>query len=97
MLLDILKEQKEWSQKTFGEGKQTEKICKHIIKELDEVRENPDDLMEWVDVILLSLDGAWRAGYSPIEITQAILEKQHINRDREWVHKENEPSEHKRL
>ena len=51
-----------WSWKTFGPGARAEGICKHIEKELLEVRAKPDDLSEWVDIILLATDGALRAG-----------------------------------
>jgi hypothetical protein len=97
MLREIIQSQKDWSIKTFGEEYQAEKICNHIEKELHEIRANPNDLTEWVDVIILALDGAWRAGYSPIQIINAIIQKQAINREREWIlGKGNQPNEHKR-
>ena len=87
----------EWSRETFGEGRRTEGLCKHIAKELDEIRQNPTDLMEWVDVIILAIDGAWRAGYTPVEIINALIKKQAINFERKWVRRgENEPTEHER-
>lgn len=53
----------EWSLRTFGPGMRTNGITKHIEKELAEIRANPLDLLEWVDVIILGLDGAWRCMY----------------------------------
>lgn len=73
-----------WSKDTFGPGRRTEGICKHIEKELAEIRKDPGDLTEWVDVILLALDGASRLGYSGVEIIDAIYRKQSVNYGREW-------------
>jgi len=73
-----------WSDKTFGPGPRTEGILRHIGKEVHEVRASPTDLEEWIDIVILALDGAWRAGYSPPEIMQALLHKQQVNRDREY-------------
>jgi hypothetical protein len=72
-LKDYLLRQKDWSERAFGEGRRTEGICKHIEKELAEIRAYPEDIMEWVDVAILALDGAWRAGYTPDERRQWLL------------------------
>lgn len=96
MLREIIQRQKDWSLRTFGKGKRTEGICKHIEKGLAEIRSAPDDLTEWIDVIILALDGAWRAGHSPVQIINALIEKQAINLQREFPMptSEDEPSEH---
>lgn len=89
-------QQREWSVRTFGQGQRTEGICKHIEKELAEIRENPTDITEWIDVIILAFDGAWRAGYSPEEIEEALYDKQQKNFLRKWPTNpaEDQPSEH---
>ena len=87
-----------WSVETFGDGMRTAGLCKHIEKELDEIRAAPNDVMEWVDVIILALDGAWRAGYSAGQIAAALQEKQRINIAREWFYRgDDEPIEHARF
>lgn len=88
--------QREWSLVTFGLGKRTVGITRHIEKECIEIRANPDDVMEWVDVIILAIDGAHRAGHSPEEITRALQEKQQINFRRVWPkpQAEDQPTEH---
>jgi len=92
-----LSRQREWSKKTFGDGKRTEPICRHIEKEVNEIRAYPEDIMEWVDVIILALDGAWRAGYPPDVIGAALVVKQRINMERKWPDpKPDDPSEHDR-
>lgn len=50
----------EWSEKTFGPGMRTEGITAHIRKELLEIEEDPNSLEEWIDVMILAFDGAWR-------------------------------------
>lgn len=76
--------QREFSERTFGPGARAKGVVDHIRKELDEVEANPADLSEWIDVAILALDGAWRAGYSPEEITRALVAKQTKNELRNW-------------
>lgn len=64
-----LERQRSWSTGAFGPGRRTAGVIDHIIKELAEIAEHPTDLYEWVDVIILALDGAWRAGHEPDILT----------------------------
>lgn len=80
---DIIERQKQWSEKTFGQGRFTGAITDHIRKELKEVERDPV-LEEWVDVILLGVDGAWRTGASAEEIIHALNQKITINELRKW-------------
>lgn len=77
-------EQIQWSAKTFGKGPRTAGLIDHIKKELVEIADNPEDLYEWADVVILALDGAWRCGYTPRQICNALARKARINRDRDW-------------
>lgn len=95
-LIKYIKTQIQWSRIVFGEGLRTEGILKHIEAEIIEVREQPGDVEEWVDIVILALDGAWRAGYTPEEIVEAMCIKQLKNIRRKW-HKpadENTPAFH---
>lgn len=83
-LADYIQKQIDWSKDTFGPGRRTDGLCKHIAKELKEIEAEPTDLLEWVDVIILALDGAWRAGYLPEDITKALQAKQDTNLARKW-------------
>jgi uncharacterized NAD(P)/FAD-binding protein YdhS len=76
--------QRHWSTQTFGPGRHTKGIIEHIRKELEEIEAEPLDLSEWVDVIILALDGAWRAGHEPQQIISAIQAKQWLNEQRRW-------------
>jgi hypothetical protein len=79
-----LAHQREWSERTFGPGPRTLGVLDHIRKELQEIEDDPSDLHEWVDVVILALDGAWRAGWEPQQIIDAIKAKQARNEARTW-------------
>jgi hypothetical protein len=83
-LVGHLVRQRAFSERTFGPGMRTAGVCDHIRKELTEIASNPADVLEWVDVILLALDGAWRAGFEPQQIAAAIEAKQTKNEARTW-------------
>ncbi|WP_070105760.1 dATP/dGTP pyrophosphohydrolase domain-containing protein [Burkholderia plantarii] len=78
----FLRRQSAFSARTFGPGRLTARVCGHIRKELAEVEAAPDDLREWIDVILLGLDGAWRTGATPEQITAALTAKLKTNEGR---------------
>lgn len=83
-LIAHLQRQYIFSMATFGDGYLTERVLAHLRKELDEVKSNPADVMEWVDVILLAFDGAMRQGFEPADIVAAIAVKQALNERRTW-------------
>lgn len=63
MIVDFnlhLKRQMAFSRGTFGPGDRHQGILEHISKELTEVDESGDP-REWVDLVLLSIDGLWRS------------------------------------
>jgi hypothetical protein len=84
--------QRAFSRATFGPGARTQGVCDHIRKELAEIERAPADLDEWIDVILLSLDGAWRCAEAnertdhciPEIICQRIGLVQGRNERRDW-------------
>jgi hypothetical protein len=85
-----------FSRQTFGPGTRTLGVTDHISKELIEIRDawavGEDTLPEWVDVIILGIDGAWRSQYNkslrPEDIAaliiQGLLAKQAKNESRTW-------------
>lgn len=83
-LVAHLEHQRQFSLKTFGPGARTKGVVDHIRKELSEIEAAPDDVEEWVDVIILAFDGAWRAGWEPKDIVRAIVAKQAKNEQRNW-------------
>ena len=83
-MLKHLQRQREWSGRTFGPGSRAQGVVDHIRKELCEVESDPGDLKEWIDVVILALDGAWRSGAQPQEIIDALVAKQTKNEGRVW-------------
>jgi|GEM_PF-1418807 len=79
-----LHRQAAFSERTFGPGARVAGVCDHIRKELVEVEQSGGALAEWVDVIILGLDGAWRSGATPEQIVTAIEAKQSQNECRRW-------------
>lgn len=83
-LVAHLRRQSQWSERTFGPGPRPAGIIDHIRRELSEIEAAPGDLSEWIDVAILALDGAWRAGHSPEAIAAALVAKQARNESRCW-------------
>lgn len=79
-----LQRQRQWSGNTFGPGSRAQGVVDHIRKELLEIEADPCDLKEWIDVVILALDGAWRSGAQPQEIIAALVAKQTKNEGRVW-------------
>jgi len=84
---NYLERQARFSAGAFGPGSRMGGVSDHIRKELDtEVREGqPDeDPQEWIDVIMLALDGAWRSGLTPRQIIDGLHAKLAVNESRTW-------------
>ena len=94
----FIKDTHDWSLKTHGPGDSTTRVVSHIIKELGEIMDDPDDIYEWIDVIILALNGASRRGFTPEHIVQALQDKMEINKKRDWpnyrLHPKDKPLEH---
>jgi Protein of unknown function (DUF550) len=75
---------REFSDRTFGPRYSPMRVIAHITKELREIEAQPFDLEEWIDVMILAMDGAWRAGFEPEEIAAALAAKQCKNENRKW-------------
>jgi hypothetical protein len=97
---DYVAKQQAWSLETFGPGMRTKGIIKHIEKELREIENNPGDTEEWVDVVILGLDGAYRTGVTPEKVVEILRAKQVKNFAREWPDwrtvSQDQPIEHVR-
>lgn len=79
-----LEKQIKFSERTFGPGLRTRGLSDHVRKELVEIEDKPQDTEEWVDVVMLGLDGAWRSGASPQAILNLIHAKLEKNISRTW-------------
>lgn len=83
-LLTHIRQQRSFSKHAFGPGARVEGLLDHIAKEMEEVRQNPEDLSEWMDIASLSFDGAWRTGASPEEIVDVFEAVLRRNQKRKW-------------
>ncbi len=84
----------EWSQDTFGNVGPVGPL-KHLSKEALEAAEQPGDLSEWADMQFLLWDAQRRAGITDEQITQAMIEKLAVNKQRKWPEpKDGEPRLH---
>lgn len=84
-LIEYLYRLDAWATKTFGpQSNRVNARLQHIRLELDEIEADPADLEEWVDVVILALGGAMRAGYSAEQVAAAIEAKQAKNEARKW-------------
>ncbi len=84
----------EWSQATFGNVGPVGPL-KHLSKEALEAAAEPGDLSEWADMQFLLWDAQRRAGITDEQITQAMIDKLAVNKQREWPEpKDGEPRLH---
>jgi hypothetical protein len=95
-LRNYLERQREWSERTFGTGRRTKGVIEHIRRELLEIEAEPGKLEEWVDVVILALDGARRAGHSAEAVIGMLCAKQAVNFKRKYPEPVSEdiPVEH---
>lgn len=84
-LLKFYDQRAEWSAATFGPGDRAKGVVAHIRKELVEIEAQPDDLEEWVDLVFLAMDGAWRSAKADgPRFVAALLAKHAKNAARTW-------------
>ena len=82
-IAEYIVDQRNFSKRTF-KNSNCNSVVAHIKKEIEEVQANPYDLMEWIDIIILSLDGYWRAGGDPFSFMDLMERKLEINKNRKW-------------
>lgn len=84
-LVGHLVRQRDFSVRTFGPGPRTTGLVKHLGEELLEAAQNPGDVEEWIDIVILGFDGALRnCGCTPGMVAQALHAKQTKNEARTW-------------
>ncbi len=84
---DYLRRHVEWSHAMFGtpaDGRGPKGPLDHLKKETKEITEDPYDLEEWIDAIILSIDGFLRAGGKLTMVLPLLLRKQVKNAGRDW-------------
>jgi Protein of unknown function (DUF550) len=84
-LITMLNRARAWSFDTFGPGNRRKGVLAHIRKEVAEVEKSDgNDLEEWIDIVILAFDGAWRAGFTSHQIAAMWEAKQTKNEKRVW-------------
>lgn len=86
-----------FSHATFGPGARAQGVCDHARKEIAEIEQSNGSPEEWVDLVILALDGLSRAlAYKtnqtlrscPViaarDCCELLLKKQAINEGRQW-------------
>ncbi|HCI8112660.1 TPA: DUF550 domain-containing protein [Klebsiella pneumoniae] len=90
----VRRQHAEWSQATFGNVGPVGPL-KHLSKEALEAAAEPGDLSEWADMQFLLWDAQRRAGITDELITQAMIDKLAVNKQRKWPEpKDGEPRLH---
>lgn len=102
-LADLVTEQAQWSQATFGTDASRGPLgaLKHLAKEAVEAQESvgckSDFTTEMADCLLLVLDASRRGGVKVMQLIEAAQVKMQINKAREWPKPtSDEPVEHVR-
>lgn len=96
-LYDLVVDQREWSEATFGADSVRGPMgaLKHLEREAREAQATPDNPEEYADCLLLILDASRRAGIKPLELIRHAQAKMKINRARTWpAPTSDEPVEH---
>lgn len=94
-LFEHLLRQQAFSRATFGPGPRTKGVIDHIRKELVEVEQSEGSPEEWVDVVILALEGLTRSLLFPGDSVRRAEEavglacrkiawKQSLNEARTW-------------
>lgn len=90
----VRREHAEWSKATFGNVGPVGPL-NHLSKEALEAAAEPGDLSEWADMQFLLWDAQHRAGITDEQITQAMIDKLAVNKQRSWPEpKDGEPRLH---
>lgn len=107
-LSDLVVDQAEWSQKTFGSDSERGPAgaLKHLAKEAKEALDAWNEVgvhsgkfvefrEEMADCLLLILDASRRGGIKPMQLIEAAQEKMQKNKARKWpTPTSDEPVEH---
>ncbi|MEO5927679.1 MAG: dATP/dGTP pyrophosphohydrolase domain-containing protein, partial [Patescibacteria group bacterium] len=82
--LSLAEEQAEWSQRTFGTDAERGPTgpLEHLAEEACEAIQNPSDVTEYADCLLLVLDAARRARFCASALLAAACEKLAVNKQR---------------
>lgn len=77
----------EWSDSVFGDDRYFNSggSSLHLQEEVKELHENPQDLLEYADCLMLIIDKARLEGFTMTDLALACERKLEINKIRKWV------------
>ena len=73
-----------WSDNQFGFNRPPTGSINHLIKEVQELKEEQYCLEEYADCLMLILDAARMAGYNCDNLFKATQDKLKVNKNRKW-------------
>lgn len=73
----------DWANSTFPNSSLNSKLL-HIKEELDEILENPQDIKEWADVLLIYMHAAKSQGFTLSDIFKSAEDKFIEIQSRKW-------------
>lgn len=97
----VWQREQEFSDRAFGTPSERGSLgpLKHLAKEAQEALDNPSDVTEYADCLMLVIDAARRQGFTKEQLLAAVLAKIATCEQREWPRSDgdaNEAVEHRR-
>ena len=85
-LQKFINELAEWSDETFGADRPAIAPIRHLQKEAQELLEDPEDDMEYIDCFMLLMDALRKNGGDATGLLNLANRKLQICRERTWEH-----------
>lgn len=73
-----------WSDRQFGKFDRRPSCLRHLQREIQEIIDEPDDVEEYADALILLIDSARMAGIVADDLLDAAFSKLEVNKKRKW-------------
>ena len=83
----------EWAKNTFPRSK-TENHLNHLLKEVQELKEDSRDILEYADCLIILLHVARSNGITVDMLNDAVKIKMDINKKRNWTEPDKDGAQH---
>lgn len=81
---ELIKDIREWAEETFPESTLASTFA-HVKEEMDEIEQDPHDIHEWADALMMMFHQAHNHGFTLSDILDGIESKFEIIKGREWL------------
>ena len=81
---EIQKNLGKWADSVFGKKRSPIGALYHLQEEAFEAMDEPYDIMEYADCMMLIIDATRNAGFTADELMEAVNKKLRINQRRKW-------------